>query len=230
MRILALDTTASACSVAVLADGTEVSRSVTMERGHAEALMPMVRDIMKEAAVGFTDLDSLAVTVGPGAFTGLRIGLAAARGMALAADLPCVGVTSLEAVAEAIGPRERAGRALLVALDSKRADIFAQLFDPGGAPLGPPVAVACDRLVDMVAPRPLVVVAGTAAAAAVAALARAGVEASRAAGSGCPHARDVARLAARRWAAGSIPRQPPTPLYLRAPDTGAPRTALRVPS
>ncbi len=226
MNILALDTTTSACSVALLADEIEVSRSVMMERGHAEALLPMVKDVLNEASRTFADIDSVAVTIGPGAFTGLRIGLAAARGMALAAGIPCVGVTSLEAVAEAIGFAERDGRALLVTLDSKRSDVFAQVFDAGGPPLGPPVAVSLDGLMDIVPARPLLV-AGTAAAAAVESLVQRGVDAVGANGTSCPHAKDVARVAARLMAAGEKTDQPPSPLYLRQPDTGAPTPAPR---
>ena len=226
MNILALDTTTSACSVALLADEFEVSRSAMMERGHAEALMPMVKDVLNQASRTFADIDTLAVTIGPGAFTGLRIGLAAARGMALAAGIPCVGVTSLEAVAEGIGPEKRAGRALLVALDSKRADVFAQVFDAGGPPVGPPVAVSLDGLMDIVPPRP-VLVAGTAAPAVVESLMRRGVDAVRASGTGCPHAKDVARVAARLVAAGKKTDKPPSPLYLRPPDTGAPNPEPR---
>lgn len=226
MNILALDTTTSACSVALLADEVEVSRSVMMERGHAEALLPMVRDVLNQACRTFADIDSVAVTIGPGAFTGVRIGLAAARGMALAAGVPCLGVTSLEAVAEAIGFEERDGRPLLVALDSKRADVFAQVFDSGGPSLGPPVAVSLDGLMDIVPARPLLV-AGTAASAAVDCLAQRGIDAEQADGTGCPHAKDVARVAARLLTAGEKTDRPPSPLYLRPPDTGAPNPAPR---
>lgn len=227
MNILALDTTTSACSVAVRTDDREVSSCVTMERGHTEALLPMVRTVLERASCHFTGIDAIAVTVGPGAFTGLRIGLAAARGMALAAGIPCMGITSLEAVAEAIDSEERAGRALLVALDSKRADLFAQVFHAGGPPLGPAVAVPADGLMDLLPPQPILV-AGTAASTAVEYLVQRGVDAIRANGTGCPHARDVARIAARRGInqdTATLP--PPSPLYLRPPDTGAPKTGHR---
>jgi tRNA threonylcarbamoyladenosine biosynthesis protein TsaB len=151
----------------------------------------------------------------------LRIGLAAARGMALAAGIPCIGVTSLEAIAEGIEPEQRAGRMLLVTLDSKRGDLFAQVFDAGGPPLGDPVAVSFDGLMGILPPQP-VVVAGTAASAVVESLVQRGLDAVRAEGTGCPHANDVARVAARRWAAGNTSDRPPAPLYLRVPDTGPP--------
>ena len=92
MRILAFDTATSACSAALWEDGRVGARRFeTMTRGHAEALVPMIADVMDEAGTNFPRLDLIAVTVGPGAFTGLRIGLAAARGMALAAAVPCLG-------------------------------------------------------------------------------------------------------------------------------------------
>ncbi|MCH7931874.1 MAG: tRNA (adenosine(37)-N6)-threonylcarbamoyltransferase complex dimerization subunit type 1 TsaB, partial [Proteobacteria bacterium] len=94
MNVLALDTATAACSVALWSDGTVLAqRFATMARGHAEALMPMVEAVMAEAGLAFADLDLVATTVGPGTFTGLRVGLAAARGLALAGGLPIVGVT-----------------------------------------------------------------------------------------------------------------------------------------
>ena len=111
MRLLALDTATAACSVALWRDGAVLARRFeAMLRGQSEALMPMVGAVLAEAGCGFKDLDAIAVTVGPGAFTGLRIGLAAARGMALAAELPLIGVTTLEAVVHGVPP-SRIGRA-----------------------------------------------------------------------------------------------------------------------
>ena len=229
MNILALDTTTSACSVALMTDEAMIARCELMERGHAEALLPMVREVLNEASIGFPDIDALAVTVGPGAFTGLRIGLAAARGMALAAGIPCVGVTSLEAIAEGIDMEKRAGRALLVALDSKRGDIFAQVFDAAGPPLAAPRAVSFGGLADILPKQPLIV-AGTATSAVIENLVHRGLDVVPAVGADCPHAKDVARLAARRHLAGETTNKPPSPLYLRPPDTGAPKPGRPVPS
>ena len=133
MKLLAIDTTSSACSAALLAgDRIVAHRSADMERGHAEALMPMVADCLAAASAelprGFADLDGIAVTVGPGAFTGVRIGLAAAGAMAMAAGIPVIGLTSLEVVAAAHVGTAPTGRPLLVALDAKRADVYCQLF------------------------------------------------------------------------------------------------------
>ncbi|MCH8036263.1 MAG: tRNA (adenosine(37)-N6)-threonylcarbamoyltransferase complex dimerization subunit type 1 TsaB, partial [Proteobacteria bacterium] len=139
MILLALDTSMTACSVALWRRGGVVrSLRRDMERGHAEALMPMVRDVLDGAGHGAADLDLVAVTVGPGAFTGLRIGLAAARGLALAAGLPCFGATTTETVAHAVPSRERSGATLLVVLQSNRADIYAQTFNADLEPLSEP--------------------------------------------------------------------------------------------
>src|SRR5262245_1095256 len=128
-RILALDSSGGACSVALWRRDAVVARRYrAMTRGHAEALMPMIVETMAAAAEAFPALTAVAVTVGPGAFTGIRIGLAAARGIGLAADIVVTGVTTFAAVAEAVPEAERAGQKLLVLLDSKRGDLFVQQF------------------------------------------------------------------------------------------------------
>lgn len=179
--------------------------------------MPMVVEVMAETGVAFPDVDLVAVTVGPGSFTGLRIGLAAARGMALAAGLPCLGITTLEAVAESIDRRRQADRMVLAALDSKRGDIFAQAFAAVDRPLGPPVAVSVDDLPRLIPAGPVVVV-GSAAEKAVRVLTDAGRQAVAAAAA-VPVASAVAVIAARHRR-GAKPERPPSPLYLRPPDTG----------
>ncbi len=133
MRILALDSATSACSVAVFCDDEVIAHGYEeMSRGQAETLIPMVADAMSAAGLVFDALDAIAVTMGPGAFTGVRIGLSTAQSLALAADKPLVGVTTLEAVFAAQG---QASTPFLVALDTKRTDIYAQLFDSDGEAL-----------------------------------------------------------------------------------------------
>lgn len=140
MKILAMDTAAAATSVAIWQDGA-VSHHVFQEmtRGHASDLLPMVEALLQEASLKVEDFDALAVTVGPGAFTGLRIGLACARGFSVAAKLPVIGVTTLEALQE--GVKEKAkGAKVLCALDAKRSDLYAQFFDQEGNALSEAVA------------------------------------------------------------------------------------------
>src|SRR3954469_22770424 len=101
MRVLAIDTALEACSAAVLdtEHGTVASESLPMLRGHAEALMPLIARVMAQADMPFASLDRIAVTTGPGSFTGLRVGISAARGIALASGKPAIGLTTLSAYA-----------------------------------------------------------------------------------------------------------------------------------
>src|SRR5487761_55535 len=115
MRVLAIDTALAACSAAVLdtvLGGVIASESMPMVRGHAEALLPLIARVMARAELGFFDIDRVTVTTGPGSFTGLRVGISAARGIALAAEKPAVGVTTLLAYA---APYQIEGRFPIVA-------------------------------------------------------------------------------------------------------------------
>lgn len=217
-RLLALDCSAGAVSVAVCHGRSLLAAAQTaMERGHAEALMPMVAQVTAEAGLAWHELDAVAATVGPGSFTGVRIGLAAARGIALAAGLATVPVTSLEAVAEDAAPGDGP---LLVVLESKRRDLYGQWFGTACEPFGAPVAASPEALW---AARPsgaaVVRVAGDAAARLLAAPPDPAAVLAPA-GDGGPDARAVAAVAMRRLAAGGA--APLTPLYLRPPDVSPP--------
>ena len=217
MIVLGFETAAKACSAALWSEGTVLAHEcVRMGRGHTEALIPMVRRVLAAAAVGFSDVDLVAVTVGPGAFTGLRVGLAAARGIALAANIPCVGVTTLEAIAAAVQRRERDDRIVLVVLDTRRGDFYAQAFSAEGSGLSAPQTIDAAVLADLVAARE-VLVAGDARAAAVAELRAIGIAAESVADSDHADAAVVAAIAACRFQAGDINPQQPLPLYVRRP-------------
>ncbi|MBL4639461.1 MAG: tRNA (adenosine(37)-N6)-threonylcarbamoyltransferase complex dimerization subunit type 1 TsaB [Kordiimonadaceae bacterium] len=100
MTILAIDTSETCCSAALLLeDGVSFSKQEDIGRGHAERLLPMIDELLAEAAIGFDSITRIAVVTGPGTFTGLRIGLSVARGLALALTIPCVGIMSLNVLA-----------------------------------------------------------------------------------------------------------------------------------
>lgn len=222
VNILALDSALSACSVAVLADGAvRAVQRQAMARGQAEALLPMARAALQEAGLAFADLDRLAVTVGPGSFTGLRIGLAAARGLALATGLPLIGITTLEALAAGTDPAARLGRTLVALIDSRRGDVFMQAFDAEVMPLSEPASVD-PAVLDAVLPAGPLLLAGDAAPAALDLLLKSGRDAVLAANSESPDPVMVARLAAAR----ARPEGPVTALYLRAPDVTLPRAPV----
>ncbi|MDA8232015.1 MAG: tRNA (adenosine(37)-N6)-threonylcarbamoyltransferase complex dimerization subunit type 1 TsaB [Magnetospirillum sp.] len=215
MRLLAIDSATSACSAALWAGGAVLARRHRpMARGQSEALVPMIAEVMADSGLSFADLDLLAVTVGPGAFTGIRIGLATARGLALAAGLPVAGITTTEAVAAAVPPAERGGRTVLVALDSKREDVWVQAFAPDLSALCPIQSLAPEAAAALVTGPALVV--GDAAGRVLPLM----TDALAADRPGWPDAAVVAALAARRWADGQA--LPPEPLYLRPADVTLP--------
>lgn len=219
VNVLAFDCSTQSCSVAVTGGGDVLAhRWAAMARGQAEALMPMIGEALAESGLDWSDLDLVAVTVGPGTFTGLRIGLAAARGMALAGNLPVAGVTTCEAVAHSVPMAERdGGRILLACIDGKRADVFVQAFDAALQPLSPPEAVMPEEAARRW-PGP-VLLAGDAAAR----LALSMPDAILSMAPPFPDARVVAVLGARHHAEGR--GLPPHPLYLRPPDVTLPETA-----
>src|SRR5690242_11032751 len=137
MLILAIDTALDACAAAVLDTGTSkviAMESQAMKRGHAEALMPLIARVMKEAALPFAALDRIAVTTGPGSFTGLRVGLSAARGIALAARKPAVGLTTLSAYAAPI-VSEGGDQPVISAIDARHDHVYLQVVSGNGGSL-----------------------------------------------------------------------------------------------
>ena len=150
MLILAIDTALDACAASVLdtsAGGVIALESQAMKRGHAEALMPLIARVMKVSGVAFTALDRIAATTGPGSFTGLRVGLSAARGIALAAGKPVVGVTTLTAFAAPI-VSETSEHPVISAVDARHDHVYFQVLGGDGSslikPKVAPIAEALD--------------------------------------------------------------------------------------
>src|ERR1700731_1394596 len=134
MRVLPIDTALAGCSAAVLDTehgGIVASESLPMLRGHAEALLPLLQRVMHQARLSFPDIDRIAVTTGPGSFTGLRVGIAAARGIALAADKPAVGLSTLSAYA-APYLADDDNAPVVVAIDARHSHVYLQVFAAGG--------------------------------------------------------------------------------------------------
>ena len=210
MNILAVDTALGACSVALLAgDKIAAHAFEEMARGHAERLAPMVEETMAKAGVAFSALDRLAVTTGPGTFTGQRVGLAFMRGLRIALKKPLTGVTTLEVMAAA------AMHTRVAAIhDAKRDEAYLLLWDRGAIALQPEVLPFAEAMEKIRAFGPCALT-GTGAPAAL----------DRLGGDFIltdirqPDALWVARLALGRAATDA----PPAPLYLRAPDAKLPQ-------
>jgi tRNA threonylcarbamoyladenosine biosynthesis protein TsaB len=214
MRVLAFDCSGASCAAAVLVDDrVAAQRFVAMERGQAEALLPMIDAVLREAGVTVSALDLLAVTTGPGSFTGLRIGLAAARGLVLASGVASIGITSFDAI-----PISESAAPTVIALDSKREELFLHRRDRDDPRL--PALVAPADWASTVPPGPCRL-AGDGAARLAAALDRCDIAVVP--GSGRPDPVALARLGTARWLAGD--RTGLAPFYLRPPDTTTPRAA-----
>ncbi len=149
MLVLAIDTALGHCAAAVLDTESKMLRAeetLPMQRGHAEALMPLVGRVMVRFAGGFGALDRIAVTTGPGSFTGLRVGISAARGFALAAARPVVGVSTLSAYAAPL-VNEKSDSPIIVAVDARHDHVYCQVFSGNGATLIKPAVVPVDEAI-----------------------------------------------------------------------------------
>jgi len=127
LPILAFDTSAAHCAAALLLGDRIILRDEPMDKGQAERLIPLLEEVLAEGGIGWGDLRALAVGTGPGNFTGVRIAVAAARGLALGLGIPAVGVTRLEALAHGLP------RPVMVIEDARRGQAYVQLFTPGAA-------------------------------------------------------------------------------------------------
>jgi tRNA threonylcarbamoyl adenosine modification protein YeaZ len=225
MRVLAIDTALGACSAAILDTqhgGIIARESLPMLRGHAEALMPLIRRIMDQAGAAFRDLDRVVVTTGPGSFTGLRVGIAAARGIALAIDKQAVGLSTLSAYAAPyLADDEKAP--VVVAVDARHSHVYLQVFAAGGRIVTGPRLAPLSEAVRAAAAAPARIV-GSAAQLIADGLAVTDATPLRVDAAGAPDIDWVARMGA------ALPegQSPPKPQYLRAPDA-QPQNAAQLP-
>lgn len=214
MRVLIVDTALGACSAGVVEDGRLLGlRTELMTKGHQERLAGMARDAVADAGGGFGALDRIGVTVGPGSFTGLRVGLAFAQGLGAALDRPVVGVSTLDALAASV----EVGGLVAAVIDARRGQVYARLFRDGvaqGAAEALPLDVAVECILEADA-APTLVGSG------VQILSetfpdRLGDAVLKPLAAPTPEA--LARLTAAADPATAMPR----PLYLRAPDATPP--------
>ena len=222
MNILAFDTCFDACSVCVAEkrEGGVLELASARERfetGHAERLLPMIDEVMAKAAVAFDDLNLIAVTVGPGTFTGTRIGVAAARALVLTTGLGVVGLSSLAVMADMAADEFGArpgGEDLAVAVDARRGEVYVQLFAPSGLThKSQPMLLSVEDAARLGGEGPLLVI-GSGGAAVADAGAREGRRVTARLPDLLPDASALAQMAAH-YAPG---KTPPAPFYLRAPD------------
>jgi tRNA threonylcarbamoyladenosine biosynthesis protein TsaB len=216
MRILALDAATEACSVALLADGALISRTIESGKSNAAQILRMAEEVLAEAQVSLSMLDGIAASIGPGAFTGVRISVAVAQGLAFGADLKVVPVTTLEALALQVleGPERRA----LACLDARMGEVYWGCFawdaargvlQTSALRVGPPNSVSLDLDAQYYG-----VGRGFSAYPVLATLAGVTIDPARSAA--LPNAREIARLGAQRLAAGeALDAADLKPLYIR---------------
>lgn len=232
MTLLAIDCAASLCAACVYdqARDTELGREVRdIGKGHAEQLMDVIAKALAAGGKAYADLDRIAVSVGPGSFTGVRVGVSTARGLALALKIPAVGVTTLEAIAaEAVRMAENAtsitddaghrtsdsGRvasdSVLAAIDAGRDGIYVAVYDRFGSVQYDPVIMTLEEAAGL-ASRERLALAGSAAGRIAALMGEAEVTGFEGATA------DIA-IYAQIAAGRGTPVERPKPLYLRAPD------------
>lgn len=225
MRVLAIDTALESCSACVLETDTGESlslESVPMVRGHAEALVPMIDRVVEASGGGFPDLGRIAVTIGPGSFTGLRVAISAGRAIALATGVPCVGVTTLAALASPV-IASGVGTLVAAAIDARHGSIYFQVFAPAGRTIVTPRIIPLRDAARQLGTGSVRIVGSGAAL--LAAEARAiGLDAIVETVDGAADIRWVARLAYAANPAQATPK----PFYLRPPDA-KPQDHVRVP-
>jgi len=224
MRVLAIDTALGACSAAVLDTerGGLTEESVPMERGHAEALMPLIARVMAQAKMQFADLERIAVTTGPGSFTGLRVGISAARGISLASGKPAIGLTTLSAYAAPYIHQDDT-MPVTVAVDARHDHVYLQIFGPGGRVLVQPRISSLREAARLSANGPARLV-GNGAAMVASAWPQNEAPPQLVEVQAAPDIKWVARIGV----ASSETQGPPRPLYLRQPDA-QPQDAARLP-
>jgi len=217
MNLLAIDTATECCSAALLCGDHLIERSELAPRRHAELILPMIDSLLSEAGLSRRSIDGIAVGRGPGAFTGVRLGISVAQGLALGLDVPVVPVSSLAALAQEA--QDAPGDNILAVIDARMGEIYSGVFRRGGDGLVAPVTdEMVGRATEFIFPQSKNwTVVGTGWAAYHDALVARLPAAPRAAdGTRCPQARAIARLALPQFIAGyGVSPEYALPVYLR---------------
>jgi len=215
MRVLSIDTSCGAASAAVFdaASRQALARlSEPMAHGHAEALGPIVESVLRDSEGGVASIGAIAVTVGPGSFTGIRIGLAMARAIGLTLEVPVIGVSTLVAFAAPLLEEPRQG-VVVAAIDAKHGGVYVQAFESSGRPLFAPRVASLRDAIRAIGAGPARM-AGDGAEALALEGRRAGLVCDASGAAAYPDIVAVARIAL----ASNPAECPPNPLYLKPPD------------
>ena len=223
MKILALDTASSWCAAAVYDSGTDTVLAEISEnigKGHAEVLMDYIEQAMTQSGIAMAKLDRVAVNVGPGSFTGVRIGVSAARGFALALHRPALGVSAFDALASEIAV-SHPGHPVLVLLEAHRGEIYAQAFGADAVAITGPMVLAREEALALIQQQSSeTILAGSAAAA---------LNETLAGSFSVARVEPTARIGTyAKLAALHEPGEAPKPLYMRGPDV-KPQTGFALP-
>ena len=216
MLILAFDTTQGACSAAISQEGRLLANAfMPMQRGHAEHLVPTIEQVRRQAKISYGDLELIAVTIGPGTFTGVRVGLAA-QALAQVHDVPLIGVSTLELLACAAVPRNNDESAGIIAtIDARRGQLYMQAFDSlGKAVTLPVIDAASPRIAPSSNHSGLIVGSG-------AEILQSALPDWRIIHDICQPDASILATESKHWR-DRASRRPPSPLYLRAPDAKLP--------
>ncbi len=219
------------CGVAFLdtEKDTHAAECSPMARGQAEALLPMAQGVLAQVGISFSALDAIVTTVGPGAFTGLRMGLSTARALGLALSCPVIGVTTLEVLAASFFDKNTLNGAacLCVAIETKRSDFYVQFFDSKEQPLSDPAALAAEDMRAFISDVEGGVILIGDGAARFLSMVEDATAVTFIEGYDLPHPLVMARLGGERLSAADVEQYRPTPLYLRGADVSQPKRKQR---
>ena len=223
LKVLAFDTATSSCAITIWQNHQILAEEQQfIDRGHAEVLVPLIETVLIQANLSYQELDLLAVTTGPGAFTGIRIGLATARSLAVVCNLPLIGITNFEALVNATPKPERLGCKILVVLETKRSDFYICMYDENLSVLVEPQTIDGSGL-GLLVQKGTLLLTGDAIERALPFLRVPGLRVVKSTSEYYVNTGIVAELAAGIMGSGLV-LEKPLPFYLKPPDVNLPST------